>query len=120
MRFGYMVFLSVINVNFSAGTCASDDTHICDSNATCAGSSCACKSGYSGNGLTCAGRSEFVVAGTNGLMQDINECNTTAKCDPLTTCVNTAGSYNCTACPSGYSGTGITSCIGTYRAYLCE
>lgn len=31
-------------------------------------------------------------------------------CNSLTSCVNTNGSFYCTACPTGYDGTGLTSC----------
>ncbi|MCP5014729.1 MAG: hypothetical protein GY938_05520 [Ketobacter sp.] len=40
------------------------NTHNCDSNATCtntAGSfTCACNSGYTGNGTSCSGKNSFV------------------------------------------------------------
>ncbi len=47
---------------------------------------------------------------------DINECNS-SPCDPLTQCQNTVGSYNCTACPIGYTGDGKTECTGMNLPY---
>eukprot|EP01136_Pigoraptor_vietnamica_P021647 Opistho-1_new@72019 len=55
------------------------------------------------------------------IVQDVNECdtarltydgtkNTPAGCDQYTTCVNNVGSYSCTPCPAGFTGTGQTSC----------
>jgi len=43
---------------------------------------------------------------------EINECESLdpLACDPLTDCTNTTGSYNCTACPALYTGTGKTGC----------
>jgi hypothetical protein len=40
---------------------------------------------------------------------DVNECADN-PCDPLTTCTNSAGSFSCGACPSGYMGVGLTGC----------
>ena len=64
--------------------------------ATCiniAGSfTCACNTGYSGNGVTC----------------NDDECATeTDTCDANSICSNTDGSFDCT-CISGYSGDGVT------------
>lgn len=43
---------------------------------------------------------------------DINECSRyNGGCDRLTTCINLVGSYKCSACPTGYSGTGNAICI---------
>jgi len=36
---------------------------------------------------------------------------TNGGCDALSTCTNTAGSHTCGACPTGYTGTGATSCV---------
>jgi len=67
----------------------------CDSNAICSNKlgsfGCACKSGYSGDGLTCA---------------DVDECSDSSwnNCDAtFADCTNTVGSYKCT-CKQGYSG----------------
>lgn len=65
----------------------------CGANATCAGSTCTCNTGYSGDGLTCT---------------DVNECmNANGGCDPNATCTNTPGSRVCT-CGAGYFGDGAT------------
>ncbi len=57
---------------------------------------CTCLSGYAGDGVTCG---------------DINECATNGGgCDPLTTCGNLPGTRSCSACPSGYGGSGDTAC----------
>jgi hypothetical protein len=43
---------------------------------------------------------------------DINECTLNpSPCDVLTVCINSVGSFSCTPCPSGYSGTGVTACV---------
>ncbi|MEK6799202.1 MAG: EGF domain-containing protein [Planctomycetota bacterium] len=67
-------------------------THNCDVNATCTdtagGFTCACNSGYSGDGVTCT---------------DDDDCTLmTANCDANATCTNTPGSFTCT-CNAGYS-----------------
>ncbi|KAK3256764.1 hypothetical protein CYMTET_34118, partial [Cymbomonas tetramitiformis] len=55
-----------------------------------------CPDGYGGDGVDCA---------------DVDECaELPAPCDPLTSCANTAGSYECGPCPQGYIGEGHTSC----------
>ena len=44
---------------------------------------------------------------------DTNECETSSvNCDSNASCMNTAGSYECT-CEGGYSGDGL-SCTGEY------
>ncbi len=72
-------------------------TDNCDGNANCTdlavGFSCTCKSGFTGNGLTCT---------------DINECATNnGGCSADATCTNTPGSNTC-ACKSGFTGNGLT------------
>jgi hypothetical protein len=43
--------------------------------------------------------------------EDINECASgNGGCDALTACTNTDGGRTCSACPTGYSGTGATGC----------
>eukprot|EP00163_Fabomonas_tropica_P013469 TRINITY_DN24_c0_g1_i1.p1 TRINITY_DN24_c0_g1~~TRINITY_DN24_c0_g1_i1.p1 ORF type:complete len:1967 (+),score=502.53 TRINITY_DN24_c0_g1_i1:169-6069(+) len=74
------------------------NTDNCHANADCnnnvGGFTCACKVGFSGDGVTCT---------------DNNECTAnTDNCHPtLATCTNTAGSFTC-ACNTGYTGDGVT------------
>jgi len=39
------------------------------------------------------------------------QCALNDPCDPVTTCVDYFGGFNCTACPARYSGTGATKCV---------
>lgn len=80
------------------------DTDDCDSNpvAICSNTpgafTCACPSGYEGDGH-----------GSSGCV-DINECASgNGGCDtsPMVTCTNTEGGRTCGPCPSGYTGNGI-------------
>ena len=70
----------------------------CDANAVCVNNgtllpTCTCKTGYSGDGLTCS---------------DVNECLTAnGGCAATATCTNSAGSFSC-ACNAGYTGDGKT------------
>ena len=57
---------------------------------------CHCRTGFSGNGVSCS---------------DIDECASDSNnCDQMANCTNTIGSYVCT-CRDGYTGDGI-SCLG--------
>ncbi|TNF37036.1 MAG: hypothetical protein EP329_04155, partial [Deltaproteobacteria bacterium] len=88
---------------FEGATCADDvdectvGSDNCDVNATCTntvgGFTCACDSGYTGDGVTCA---------------DVDECTLGSdNCDANATCTNTVGGFTC-ACDSGYTGDGVT------------
>ncbi|XP_052773067.1 uncharacterized protein LOC128211948 isoform X3 [Mya arenaria] len=52
-------------------------------------------------------RSNFTIQ----TCDDIDECATgNGGCDPLMTCINTAGSYYCSFCADGYMGTNKSGC----------
>ncbi len=115
----------------------------CSANAVCnnlVGSfGCECNTGFSGDGITCTGESQYYNHGrvvhnyqnitviTNQtrhlpaplitlcpapFISDIDECalGTDNCADANSTCANTPGSFACT-CDAGYSGDG-TECIG--------
>ncbi len=93
--------LCVANVD----ECANAADNNCDVNATCTDTltsfTCACNSGYTGDGVTC-------------VMGDVDECATNMdNCDALVTCTNTIGSFTCGACPAGYDDVNNdgTSCV---------
>lgn len=91
----------------------SEGLHDCHANASCTnltGSySCACKSGYTGDGKTCAEipcDPGFKKSGT--ICVDINECSEGLHdCDVNGTCTNSTGSFSC-KCKTGYTGDGKT------------
>lgn len=71
--------------------------NVCAPNATCeavgGAAKCTCKSGYAGDGATCA---------------DIDECGTgTDTCADDATCTNKPGTFTC-ACKGGFTGDGFT------------
>ena len=113
--------------------CTTGTSNCASGTATCtntAGSfTCACKTGYTGNGVTCTGEfSSLFSTSPLSLLEscdfdspsfpsfaDINECTTGASncaSGGTSTCTNTAGSFTC-ACNTGYSGNGVT-CTGSF------
>mgnify|MGYP001111707898 CR=1 FL=1 len=45
-----------------------------------------------------------------GECEDLDECLEPSSCDPLVSCTNTEGGFECGPCPEGYSGAGVTGC----------
>ena len=120
------------------------ELHNCDANAKCTNSagsfSCACKTGFSGNGTACTGEIYYFIDSlfrpSSSFTQiifsfcisykflcvsflyllDINECTSgTQNCDANAACTNTVGSFSC-ACNVGYVGSG-TKCVGKICLY---
>ena len=98
-------------------------TDDCHADATCsntAGSfSCACTSGYVGNGVFCSGMFCMFILEFSPRMSfsgyihiiDVNECaEEISNCDSNAVCTNIAGGYTCT-CNLGLSGNGV-NCTG--------
>ncbi|MBI5611139.1 MAG: hypothetical protein HY902_19860, partial [Deltaproteobacteria bacterium] len=112
IKVGAKVTVTVTASDGTATTSASSDPSIveaqggdvckqfnpCDANAVCVNNgtlqpTCTCKTGYAGDGLTCA---------------DVNECSSNnGGCSANATCSNTPGSFSC-ACKAGFSGDGKT------------
>ncbi|HUS32045.1 MAG TPA: EGF domain-containing protein [Kofleriaceae bacterium] len=96
LRCGNQGGIVVADVTVGVDECAAnlDD---CGANTDCIDTaesfSCACSTGYTGDGTTCS---------------KLQACNTTPSlCDPHATCTNTANGYACT-CNTGYVGDGAT------------
>ncbi|KAK3255442.1 hypothetical protein CYMTET_35372, partial [Cymbomonas tetramitiformis] len=60
-----------------------------------------CPEGFSGDGVSCADVDECAAAVAEGNATDA-ALMMTGLCDPLTTCTNLEGGFECSACPSGF------------------
>ena len=53
----------------------------------------------------------FTWSAAHGECRDVNECAAhPSPCDPLTECVNTPGTFECSDCPDSYLGDGLSGC----------
>ena len=96
--------------------CVADAAN-CDTNAACTNTvgsfSCACNPGFTGDGVTCAGKIHMAYITSCYLLHccdtDINECadDLSNNCDINAACTNIPGSFSC-ACSPGYTGDGVT------------
>jgi hypothetical protein len=50
----------------------------------------------------------------HALFPDVDECASASACDALTTCQNKIGSFDCSGCPTGFTGDGKSGCVGGY------
>ena len=106
--------------------------HNCHEQATCTNTlgsySCACNTGWTGDGYICEGtfvEQSFFISflcsfllitrtKTSTYASDVNECTLNLhNCHEQATCANTLGSYSC-ACNSGWTGNGLT-CEGNWK-----
>ena len=110
-----------------------ESTGTCDRNADCKNTpgsfSCSCHSGYTGDGIFCAGNLliKAVVLKISQLpryfyqfkflyLLDIDECMSPNVCHVNSTCLNSNGSFQC-ICNTGHTGNGST-CIGKFQKYV--
>jgi hypothetical protein len=61
--------------------------------------------------VTCQCDPDHVPSPENPLECTFNSCSVSGACDPLTFCLHTSEGRVCSACPTGYSGSGETGCI---------
>jgi len=130
LKIEYNGIIQSIDIDECSGTNGCSPNGLCTN--TDGSYTCACKTGYDGNGFTCSGNHLFfsfslffflfsfffsrivnILSITDQLI-DIDECSTNnGGCHAtLATCTNTIGSRTC-ACKTGYSGNGVT-CNGTF------